>query len=116
MSTRHRGYSFHTRGTTRSTRTGCSNSRPGCEATASMSCSTAGTPTLGATSVCSWNAQADTGYRVVAICTAQHVEKADAAEGGVGYERKMITPSLMADLHGNRVVPVLRDNPDGELP
>jgi hypothetical protein len=59
---------------------------------------------------------ADTDYRVVAICTARYVEKADRAEGGVGYERKMITPSLMADLHGSRVVPVLRDNPDGALP
>ncbi|MGJ9372247.1 toll/interleukin-1 receptor domain-containing protein [Nesterenkonia sp. CF4.4] len=59
---------------------------------------------------------ADTEYRVVAICTARYVAKADAAEGGVGYERKMITPSLMADLHSNRVVPVLRDNGDGTLP
>ena len=59
---------------------------------------------------------ADTDYRVVAICSIAYTEKADAAEGGVGYERKMITPSLMADLHSNRVVPVLRDNPNGTLP
>lgn len=59
---------------------------------------------------------ADTEYRVVAICTARYVVKADSAEGGVGYERKMITPSLMADLHSNRVIPVLRDNAEGALP
>jgi len=59
---------------------------------------------------------ADTDFRVVAICTSHYVAKANAAQGGVGYERKMITPSLMADLHGNRVVPVVRDNPSGELP
>lgn len=59
---------------------------------------------------------ADTDYRVVAVCSTRYAEKADAAEGGVGYERKMITPSLMADLHGNRVVPVLRDNSSSALP
>ncbi len=53
---------------------------------------------------------------MLAICTDRYVEKANAAEGGVGYERKMITPSLIKDLHGNRVVPVLRDNPRGVLP
>jgi hypothetical protein len=58
----------------------------------------------------------DTAYRILAIVTSGYVRKADAAEGGVGYERKMITPSLMKDLHGHRVVPVLRDNPQGELP
>lgn len=58
----------------------------------------------------------DTTYRVLVICTDRYVQKANAAEGGVGYERKMITPSLMADLHGNRVVPALRDNESGTLP
>jgi hypothetical protein len=59
---------------------------------------------------------ADNRYRVLAIVTSEYVTKADGAEGGVGYERKMITPSLMRDLRGHRVVPVLRDNPEGKLP
>lgn len=59
---------------------------------------------------------ADGAYRLLAVVTSAYVRKADAAEGGVGYERKMITPSLMKDLHGHRVVPVIRDNPEGELP
>lgn len=58
----------------------------------------------------------DNAYRVLAIVTSAYARKADAAEGGVGYERKMITPSLMKDLHGHRVIPVLRDNPEGQLP
>jgi len=58
----------------------------------------------------------DTAYRVIAIVTARYVDKADAAEGGVGYERRVITPSLMRDLHGHRVIPVLRDNPEARLP
>lgn len=58
----------------------------------------------------------DTAYRVIAIVTARYAEKADAAEGGVGYERRVITPTLMQDLHGHRVIPVLRNNPEGRLP
>ncbi|MFS0868059.1 toll/interleukin-1 receptor domain-containing protein [Microbacterium sp. 179-B 1A2 NHS] len=59
---------------------------------------------------------ADTSYRIIAVATETYVKKADSAEGGVGYERKMVTPSLMADLRGNRVVPILRDNPAGRIP
>lgn len=59
---------------------------------------------------------ADRAYRVLAVVSTAYVQKADAAEGGVGYERKMITPSLMKDLHGHRVVPVIRSNPAGNLP
>ncbi|MFI7494475.1 toll/interleukin-1 receptor domain-containing protein [Kocuria sp. M4R2S49] len=58
----------------------------------------------------------DDTYRVIAIVTSAYARKADAAEGGVGYERKMIAPSLMKNLHGNRVIPVIRDNPEGKLP
>ncbi len=58
----------------------------------------------------------DTAYRVLVIATSKYVEKADAAEGGVGYERRVITPTLMQALHGHRVVPVLRDNPAARLP
>lgn len=59
---------------------------------------------------------ADVAYRVLAVCSERYTEKANDAEGGVGYERKMITPTLMSDLHGHRVVPLLRDNPAGTLP
>lgn len=59
---------------------------------------------------------ADTDYRVLAVVSSAYRAKADDATGGVGYERKMITPSLMEDLHGHRVVPVLRNNTEGRLP
>ena len=58
----------------------------------------------------------DTAYRVLAIISTRYVEKTDAAEGGVGYERRVITPTLMADLRGHRIVPVLRHNPGGVMP
>ncbi|MCD0443658.1 toll/interleukin-1 receptor domain-containing protein [Glycomyces sp. A-F 0318] len=59
---------------------------------------------------------ADPGCRVLAIVSTQYVQKADAAEGGVGYERRVITPSLMKGLRENRIVPILRNNPEKELP
>lgn len=59
---------------------------------------------------------ADTAYRVIAVASEAYVQKADLATGGVGYERKMVTPSLMADLHGKRVIPILRENPAAQLP
>lgn len=59
---------------------------------------------------------ADTSYRVLAIVTEGYLQKANEAQGGVGYERRMITPSIMRDLHGHRVIPLLRDNPEAQLP
>lgn len=47
-------------------------------------------------------------YRVLAIVTEKYVAKADIPQGGVGYERRVITPTLMNDLLGHRVVPILR--------
>lgn len=59
---------------------------------------------------------ADTDYRVVAVVSDNYREKADAADGGVGYERRVITPTLMEDLTGHRVIPILRNNEFGKLP
>lgn len=47
-------------------------------------------------------------YRILAIVTENYVDKANIPQGGVGYERRVITPTLMNDLHGHRVIPVLR--------
>lgn len=47
-------------------------------------------------------------YRVLAIVTENYVAKSNIPQGGVGYERRVITPTLMNDLFGHRVVPVLR--------
>lgn len=59
---------------------------------------------------------AETQYRVVAVVSDKYREKADAAQGGVGYERRVITPTLMDDLAGHRVIPILRNNEIGKLP
>lgn len=52
---------------------------------------------------------ADLNYRILAIVTGGYVYKANLPQGGVGYERRVITPTLMKDLVGNRLVPVLRE-------
>lgn len=47
-------------------------------------------------------------YRVLAVVTENYLAKANIPQGGVGYERRAITPTLMNDLVGHRVIPVLR--------
>jgi hypothetical protein len=57
-----------------------------------------------------------TADRVLAVCSRNYVAKANDAQGGVGYERRLITADLMKDLTSDRVIPILRNNPDGTLP
>ncbi len=46
--------------------------------------------------------------RVLVICTDQYVRKANAAEGGVGYERMIVTAQLVRDLGTDKFIPVIR--------
>ena len=46
--------------------------------------------------------------RVLVICTDQYVRKANAGEGGVGYERMIVTAQLVQDLGTNKFIPVIR--------
>lgn len=48
--------------------------------------------------------------RVLAICTERYVQKANAGEGGVGYEKMILTAQLMRDLKSDRIVPVVRQS------
>lgn len=59
---------------------------------------------------------ADLDFRVLAVVSTVYVEKANQMIGGVGYEKKVITPTIMDDLTSARVVPILRNNPDGGRP
>ena len=47
--------------------------------------------------------------RVIVICSDQYVAKANAPMGGVGYEKKMLTPRLMNNLGSELVIPVIRN-------
>ncbi len=46
--------------------------------------------------------------RVLVICTDSYVRKASAGEGGVGYERLIVTAQLVQDLGTNKFIPIVR--------
>ena len=46
--------------------------------------------------------------RVLVICTDSYVRKASAGEGGVGYERLIVTEQLVQDLGTNKFIPIIR--------
>lgn len=52
--------------------------------------------------------------RVLVVCTDQYVRKANAAEGGVGYERMIVTAQLVQDLGTNKFIPVIRQASEQE--
>ena len=46
--------------------------------------------------------------RVLVICTDTYMSKANAGEGGVGYERMIVTAHLIRNLGTNKFIPVIR--------
>ena len=49
-------------------------------------------------------------HRILCICSDHYVNKANSIEGGVGYEKKIMTAEIMADLSRDWVIPVIRNN------
>lgn len=48
--------------------------------------------------------------RIVSICSESYVIKANDRNGGVGYEKQIMTAEMMPDLNKNWVVPVIKNN------
>ncbi len=49
--------------------------------------------------------------RVLAICSASYVEKANqSCDGGLGYEKTILTGQLMTNIGSDRIIPVIRNN------
>lgn len=48
--------------------------------------------------------------RVLVICTDTYVRKANAGEGGVGYERLIVTAQLAQDLGTKKFIPIIRQS------
>ena len=46
--------------------------------------------------------------RVLVICTDKYVSKANAAEGGVGYERMIVNAELIQNLGTDKFIPIIR--------
>ncbi len=51
-----------------------------------------------------------TSNRVVSICSEAYVKKSNDGQGGVGYEKQIITAELLAGSNTNWVIPVIRNN------
>ena len=49
--------------------------------------------------------------RVLMICTAAYVRKADDGKGGVGYEAMVVDSELVRDQGTNKFIPVIRQQP-----
>lgn len=54
--------------------------------------------------------------RVLMVCTEKYVEKANAGRGGVGYEKMIVTASLLARIDSNKVIPLIRQVSGAMLP
>jgi hypothetical protein len=53
---------------------------------------------------------------VLIICTSQYVEKANTGEGGVGYEKMIVTSTLLSRIDGNKVIPIIRQDGASQRP
>jgi hypothetical protein len=53
---------------------------------------------------------------IVVVCTEKYVSKANSGQGGVGYEKGILTASLMKDLTQSKVIPILRGTIETNLP
>ncbi|HUT69511.1 MAG TPA: toll/interleukin-1 receptor domain-containing protein [Desulfatiglandales bacterium] len=53
---------------------------------------------------------------VLMICTEVYVEKANAGAGGVGYEKMIMTSSLLSRINNNKVIPIIRQKGANKLP
>lgn len=54
--------------------------------------------------------------RIIMICTEIYVQKANKGQGGVGYEKMIITSSLLEHIDTNKVIPIIRQNGTRNIP
>lgn len=54
--------------------------------------------------------------RVIMVCTDTYVQKANAGTGGVGYEKMIVTSSLMARIDDNKIIPIVRQRGTTNVP
>lgn len=52
----------------------------------------------------------------IMICTQKYVEKANAGEGGVGYEKMIMTSSLLKSIGSSKVIPIVRERSENNVP
>lgn len=52
----------------------------------------------------------------VMVCTKRYVSKANAGEGGVGYEKMIMTSSSLTKISSNKVIPIIREKGEPNVP
>ncbi len=52
----------------------------------------------------------------IMVCTEHYVDKANTGEGGVGYEKMIMTSSLLQKIDSNKIIPIVRDSSKSKLP
>jgi hypothetical protein len=57
-----------------------------------------------------------TADKIILVCTERFVEKANKGEGGVGYEKMIITSNLLKRIDQNKVIPIIKQNGEINLP
>lgn len=53
---------------------------------------------------------------ILMVCTTNYVEKANNGTGGVGYEKMIVTSSLMKNIDSNKVIPIIRQSLTKNVP
>lgn len=54
--------------------------------------------------------------KIVMVCTQRYIEKANSGEGGVGYEKMIITSSQLKKIDENKVIPIIRQHGENNVP
>ena len=54
--------------------------------------------------------------KILMVCTEKYVEKANKGEGGVGYEKMIITSNLMRKIDENKIIPIIRQVGSSDVP
>src|SRR4051812_6679259 len=54
--------------------------------------------------------------KILMICTDKYVDKANKGQGGVGYEKMIITSTLMKNIDENKIIPIIRQKGATEVP
>lgn len=54
--------------------------------------------------------------KIIMVCTNKYVEKANSGQGGVGYEKMIITSTLMKNIDEHKIIPIIRQHGTSEVP
>lgn len=54
--------------------------------------------------------------KIIMICSEKYVEKANSGKGGVGYEKMIITSSLLRNIDEIKVIPVIKQISTNQVP